>query len=29
MNGLIHGWIQNLRRLLGGGGTVEGEAWLE
>jgi hypothetical protein len=27
-NGLIHGWIQNVKRLLGDGGNVEG-AWFK
>jgi hypothetical protein len=29
MSTLIHFWIQILNRLLGDGGSVEGEAWLE
>jgi hypothetical protein len=29
MNGLIHCWIPNLHRVLEGGATVEGGAWLE
>jgi hypothetical protein len=29
VNDLIYLWSQNLNRLLGGGGTVEGGAWLE